>query len=61
MAVTELVPPWMKEICQSYEGDTWARVQLSKFKEGTGTYSLCTEGVLGQIYVGTGGAWSERI
>jgi hypothetical protein len=47
MAFTELVPTWMKEICQSYEGDSRAQVPLSKFKEGFGTYSLCTEGVFG--------------
>jgi hypothetical protein len=28
MAVTELVPTWMKEISQSYEGDTWAQVYV---------------------------------
>jgi len=37
MAFTELVPTWMKEICQSYEGDSRAQVPLSKFKEGFGT------------------------
>jgi len=58
MAFTELVGA-VKEICQSYEGDSRAQVPLSKFKEGKGTDSLCTEGLFGPLYVGIGASLSN--
>lgn len=33
MAVTELVPSWVKEVVGSYEGDALAQEQLAKLKE----------------------------
>lgn len=67
-AVTELVPSWVTELQQSYEGDPWVAELRSKREAEKGSdnpkYTIhqgLVRRVAGRICVGNQGSWREKL
>ncbi|KAJ4733316.1 polyprotein [Rhynchospora pubera] len=66
LAISELLPAWVEEIKQSYEGDVWAQDLIDKFQERSLEVPLYSfqQGVLrykNRICVGSGYDWRDRL